>query len=144
MENKYYTPSIEEFHPGFEYEIAANERDWVSKSFSKEDLKSFLYEKLENGIKGGYIRVKHLDREDIEGFGFGFTSKNEYGGDTYSLRVSNWINHDTLYTVDLTQQRLEIKTKHEGGMDDRWHTLFSGTIRNKSELKRILTQTGIL
>ena len=152
--NKYYTPAIEEFHFGFEYYYNAKYDSALKCTNGKWRKVKYLgrgdiltgYTELKN-IKDlifkEQVRVKHLDREDIEGFGFEYERKNDYGGDTYLLRVSNMINHDTLYTLDLTQSRLEIKTKHEGGMDDRWHTLFNGVAKNRSELARILTQIEV-
>jgi len=62
---KYYTPEIEDICIGYEYEIT-NGYEWVKKVFSKEDLKSFLYEKLENGIIQEQIRVPFLTKEQIE------------------------------------------------------------------------------
>ena len=87
MEKKYYTPSIEEFHVGFEYEINQNNK-WIKKEFNpvkKDDsitsnlfefddvykrLKSITNrwdsEKKKVVVSYEEIRVKHLDREDIE------------------------------------------------------------------------------
>jgi len=62
--NKYYTPTIEEFHVGFEYELKT-EGEWVSQTL---DIDYSL-----NRVAGGLAnntRVKHLDQEDIESFGF--------------------------------------------------------------------------
>jgi hypothetical protein len=64
-QDKYYTPTIEEFHVGFEYE-------WMREGEgATEWTKSVLT--MENGPVGDYdawrvneYRVKHLNRDDVE------------------------------------------------------------------------------
>ena len=85
MKNKYYTPSIDEFFQGFEYEIKETFGDGTVKTQEQYDASKWVKEKYsgnmfpyidralsgrnaENGRCG--IRVKHLDREDIEDLGF--------------------------------------------------------------------------
>ena len=67
---KYYTPKIEEFHVGFEYEqlIVNRVRNgkasvWVEKSISEiDDLNKCVNGlSIEVNIAYKYIRVKHLD-----------------------------------------------------------------------------------
>ena len=61
MEAKYYTPTIEEFHVGFEFERKSTLRKncWVKKFFADgESAEQYCYD--DEG------RVKLLDREDIE------------------------------------------------------------------------------
>jgi len=57
MEDMYYTPKIEEFQDGFEYEIT-NGYEWVKKSYSQKDLETFLYNRLDNAISLKYVRAK--------------------------------------------------------------------------------------
>jgi hypothetical protein len=145
--NKYYTPSIEEFHVGFEYEelriitegyIETTEdcdftentegATWTSTTFNIiqesdwEDLKyRFRYEKYNKA----YHRVKYLDKEDIESLGFKYimTSYNGY------------YKKDNIELGVAYDKRIQIKTD-EG-------FVFLGIIKNKSELKRLLNQLGI-
>ena len=66
MKDKYYTPEIEEFHVGFEYEVNYGKDRWVKEGLHyAPQVVTLPYKNLEN------IRVKHLDREDIESLGFG-------------------------------------------------------------------------
>ena len=59
-DNEYYTPEIEEFHPGFEYECKASKNvDWFKNKASINDLND-----VEQEIQLGLCRVKHLDKED--------------------------------------------------------------------------------
>ena len=120
----YYTPTIEEFHVGSEYETT-NGYEWVKKVFSKEDLKSFLYEQLENCINQEYIRVKYLDREDIESLG------GVELPDTNSFDIGEC----QIYFQDHTFVEV---------YDDCGRLVFQGAAKNKSELKRVLKQVGVL
>src|SRR5690606_29619740 len=70
---KYYTPEIEEFYVGFEYERfipksnSTEEECWEKLSMS---INYLSLEELDNEIIEKEIRVKYLDKEDIESFGF--------------------------------------------------------------------------
>ena len=66
--NKYYTPEIEEFYVGFEYEIYKHNQ-WVGDKLSSG-------RHLDTEVDLGYkdikpnVRVKHLSRQCIEELGF--------------------------------------------------------------------------
>jgi hypothetical protein len=130
MEDKYYEPEIEEFHVGFEYEIFEDwdyypEKEWHKQVYGLDG---------DNQENIGYVsspmdrfRVKYLDREDIESFGFVKSSGDrdfEYPNKHYQLEI---LKNDLIYI-----------TSNYGVT-----TLFSGIIKNKSELKRILKQIGV-
>lgn len=130
MSDKYYIPEIEEFHIGFEFEIT-NGYEWVKKVFSKEDLKSFLYEQLENGINQQYIRVKYLDKEDIESLGW-----KHSGGKMLSGAMQYYdINKCRLYYAEHHPEYLSINVMET--------QVFRGRIKNKSELRKLMKQIGI-
>jgi hypothetical protein len=157
--NKYYVPSVEEFHVGFEYEYRTNGDDWVKHTVhTKADLAECI-DDLEE--KDNIIRVKHLDREDIESFGFEYDNilndkrlfffkdfTSEKGIESCGLIYvpqTNWVLLYTQlkqvegilqggYVIELPENKITIT----GG------TRFCGTIKNKSELKRILTQIGVI
>jgi hypothetical protein len=136
MENKYYTPEIEEFHVGFEYE---SEEDPRIPTWEKQKVET--YRDLANCMEyygndaDVETRVKHLDREDIESLGF-------------ILNVVD-CGEDTQYN------ELGIRRNKEGGyfgtffLDDTHGEyniqIFESfyRIKNKSELKRLLKQLGI-
>ena len=119
---KYYTPKFEEFHDGFDYE---REEPYTGKwekcvydmSFTRKHFDKYSEE----------FRVKFLDREDIESFGvFSFDQDHCYH--------DKWIEK-SLYYFD-GDNVVKIVVKKE--------TLFEGTIKNKSELKRVLKQTRVI
>ena len=150
MTDKYYTPTLEEFHVGFEYEIT-NGYEWITKIFSKQDLKSFLYEKLENGIAQEYIRVKYLDKEDIESLGFKYDNnaepipyrENYTGGrkiNSYFLAIETGVESHHYFLYHFDDNIVWIEYILDGSTVGY---IFKGTIKNKSELKRILKQINI-
>lgn len=142
MENKYYIPSIDEFYVGFEYEhchssirfailnlkagdtsnIGEPKEIWEKSIFSSREYdiweSSF---KFDDSLKNGQIRVKHLDREDIESLGFAQTVEDQYTLDDIEFLIDD----------DLFAQIIK-----DNGF------LFQGTIKNKSELKRVLKMIG--
>lgn len=129
MEDKYYTPSLEEFHVGFEYE--EDDSEWSKRTFeSYQDL-----EILNDDIIEGNIRVKKLDREDIESFGFdNYVPPKEY-------------NHSWNYKGS-KEPKLYVWFNNEFPVVRIYGSfpaiLFQGTIKNKSEFDKILKQTGVI
>lgn len=119
MENKYYTPTIEEFHVGFEYEYKYSDKGWTFKVYEPHFT-------INNVEVEEYCRVKHLDKEDIESLGF---EQIEY--DTYKK--------ENIY-IELN---MEYKTFISAIKQGESSILFQGTIKNKSELKKLLKQLGI-
>ena len=139
MENKYYTPSIEEFHVGFEYEVNLsymfpNEVDdptWKSYKFSGMAFNIDLTLQLDNNT----IRVKHLDREDIESL---LNEAGETAGHEGKIYFSS--NKSLPLLFDLNPSTGELIIEEVVSQD----VLFVGILKNKSAFKIILTQTGIL
>lgn len=79
---KYYTPSIEEFYEGFEYEYSFNNSEFIKEKFSSGDIDEMAgdwYEFSPNNPKSK-CRVKYLDEEDIKNIGFVKMVKNEWAG----------------------------------------------------------------
>lgn len=140
MENKYYTPEIEEFHVGFEYE--EDDSEWSKRTFeSYMDL-----EILNDDIREGNIRVKILNKEDIESLGWELIcpakSKNScslyqwnkaYDYEGSDLEIRWHISH-------YSDNKLII---HNNQYYDSEVVIFSGTIKNKSELKKLTQQLNI-
>jgi hypothetical protein len=125
MENKYYTPEISEFYPGFEYEYCMLENQlpiWKKDFFGKiiNDTKT-----LEWLYKLG-IRVKYLDQQDIKSLGF---EENFYGF---------WLNNKCLHFDGSTYITID-----NGESQDQQVFYFQGNIKNKSELVKLLKQLGI-
>lgn len=123
--NKYYQPEIEEFHVGFEYEIK------ISSEFTKETFNQFeerAYRQIYDFLILKQVRVKHLDREDIE--------------------IEGWVknisieNYWRLYNFVL---RLKDSTLSIYIYDEYWtdKVVFDGEVKNISELRIIMKMLGI-
>lgn len=72
-ENKYYTPTIEEFHTGFEYETFVEDKNiWSKETFylNKSHIDLVYFVSLIGKENVPKVRVKYLDKEDIESLGF--------------------------------------------------------------------------
>lgn len=125
--NKYYQPSIEEFHVGFEYEFSEG-GPWYKREFKSND-----YNMLNSPLFA--VRVKYLDKEDIESLGFVEIGQEEYylNGD-----LNSW-NIERLYKEgNPCYYRIELPGDYGG-----FSSIMFLTIKNKSELKKLLTQLGI-
>lgn len=131
MENKYYTPTIEEFHIGFEFEILTENKYWETTYIGKYELNT-IAANINSNFKD-YYRVKYLDKEDIESFGF-----SNVIGDIYFLKVGK------LFPVKLQQLEYNKIIIFYPEYFNRGEILFQGIIKNKSELKVLLKQLSIL
>jgi hypothetical protein len=137
MESKYYTPKIEEFHVGFEYEALFTDKKkepnlrWV-KMNEPFQFKRF-YEWLELPEPG--LRVKYLDKEDIVSCGFNTGKPLDmyyYTLGDYSLMFVN-----TFPINGYKVRFVSIKDKLD-------NIIFHGNIKNKSVFKILLIQLSIL
>lgn len=129
-ETKHYVPEIEEFYVGFEFEISEKGK-WIKESIGLYDL-SWVSE-TPYLLETKQIRVKHLDREDIESLGF---ELNGGSGNLVQYNLGTYL----LYEIKNTNS-IGIKEIIDFNVVEN---LFYGKIKNKSELKRILTQIGVL
>lgn len=141
MENKYYTPTTEEFHIGFEYEMFEDfdvpfaEKAWhkliygINGTHNPETLTYPLGGNMDN------IRVKYLDREDIESLGWEHDMTTKKDGEHYNIG----------HTMTVRYWFMIHKENHIHIWDanSRLGGTFIGILKNKSELKRIMNQLNI-
>ena len=149
---KYYTPKIEEFHVGFEYERKEHPQlessTWQKHTFDNT-----------NDIYGGYegetelseisfnnveVRVKYLDKEDIESLGFKHEggklrsgAKQLYSKGNVGLIHFADKNEIGTFTKDLSKCDLYSQIHVDPISTNRI------TIKNKSELKKLLKQLNV-
>jgi hypothetical protein len=130
MENKYYTPELEEFHVGFEYQelwgLENINEEWLPQIYDENDSIRTLCETL---------RVKCLDREDIESLGWKYVPDLSEGDGNMRWYGLFKLNEFTI-TLGLIEGS-EIIRKGK-------NTIFEGVIKNKSELKKLMKQLNIL
>lgn len=145
MKEKYYTPNLEEFHVGFEYEYLTNDvrqeehfhKDVFNGIDTFEDKECLHLIDIKNIIEKvpDDIRVKYLDTEDIK----------ECGGTNYQE------GYEYDHTWDIGKHH-ELKAWFHRGLpivritrkDFSNVFLFHGDIKNKSELKKLIQQLNIM
>lgn len=152
-ENKYYTPKLEEFHVGFEYEFNHPDFDenWIkyhTPQFNHE-LEDFCLSKTWRES----FRVKYLDREDIESLGWVKRDEPYAPSSTYlpktSILESYYKNKTELY---IAKHSDFYPPKHlmiyqlsalRGYGDEEYRSVFKGIVKNKSELKKLMEMLQI-
>lgn len=139
--NKYYTPSIEEFHIGFEYE----RKLWIENNTKsiwekRKVLRAYEISSIDMIIRdvkmdGCSIRVKYLDAEDIESLGF--------------VKINNMFrlgNYNTFIDMATGARIISFDAKLSTPNSDgtfKQYIIFKGFIKNKSELKKVLEMLNI-
>ena len=140
MENKYYIPQIEEFRVGFEYEYEVD----------SEDLEESIWKKAIFDFDFGWIefpntfnedkRVKYLNSEDVESLGF-ICILDDVGIQHY--RKGNFILKTDYDLGSYIDGDFNLYSIIHNPYDGQYNNVFSGIIKNKSELKVLLKQLGI-
>ena len=129
MEDKYYTPDISELYIGFELEHKnpMQENIW-KREIVDSDMWGIAYCTYEENQEDypNEIRVRYLDKSDIEELGWDFI---EYDTAKYK---NYYIEFNPEHFTYIYEKRI---------YEDL--ILFRGKIKNKSELKKLMSQLGI-
>jgi hypothetical protein len=128
--NKYYTPTINEFRVGFEYE-AEDFGIWSKEVYQGEELRTYMTDEIERKE----IRVKYLDVDDIESFGF-----EHVGEHVFKIRE---VGKTIVYTLVLYSNDL-LNLVCEDPHNKHNELKFFGRIKNKSALEVLLKQLNII
>lgn len=147
MKNKYYTPDLEEFHIGFEYEFLEHhgspDEQWVVKKLQViNDYENDPYlgdtlvalEHYDNIFLRNAWRVKYLNIEDLESLGWKCLTEFPNGFNAGLFLKGKYraaISFDTK-SIDIVDTT---RIDH--------NTLFQGYIKNKSEFKRLMKLLNI-
>ena len=124
-EGKYYTPSYDEFHIGFNYEYY-NEYAKPNGTWEKVELIEFCDWFVHN-FDLEKSRVKHLDKQDI--IDLGWEHLNTLGS-LYGFMLNG---HHLAFDEETKKV---IIAKHTG-------VVFDGNVKNKSELKKMMKMLEI-
>lgn len=139
MNEKYYTPEISELHIGFDcFYDGKPHKIIASNNLSKETLK--------------HITVKYLDQSDIEECGFINTKTysdellfKKNVSDYEFIELTFYLEEDEVnVSIDRSRQSKLVATRlpvNEGNWE--FLTIFHGTIKNKTELKKVIKMLGI-
>ena len=135
----HYTPKKEKYHIGFEYEFSEENGETWNNAVIKEGTQIDDIHREYRDCRVYQLRVKHLDTKDIK--------DEDWKDATQTKNALVFHNGERLLIFYLKTRRICITHKVGGlkevGKEEPLNNLFSGTINNKSELKRVLTQIGI-
>ena len=132
----YYTPSIEEFRVGFEYEEQYNKDVPFFPEVVEADQDDYpdydLLSNLKWKCQEKEVRVKYLDKEDIESLGLTVEQKpiaSFNKGDCWIKDKNNTVLFDW-FSEDF-KENIEFNSVYF-------------TVKNKSELKKLMQQLNII
>lgn len=134
MENKYYTPEIEDFHVGFEYEVMIPEKSiWSKEVFFLNDSHIDLVKwvTIQDEFTIHKVRVKCLDQSDVE------SSLKEYYFFKFTNDTDFEFNIGGLLYCGIFTKTDSMISFYENGWEN---CIFRGTIKNKSELIKLMQQ----
>ena len=143
--DRFYVPNISEFHVGFECEKVIPHTDGGHQiSLTNIDQKSFIirdvFDMPTDGAALSWFRVKYLDKEDIESLGF-----NQLSDDCFNLPIKEYRGRLNQEVRILIRQTVLIYLAMDMNYSDKDNlVLFTGNIKNKSELKKLMYQLNIL
>ena len=132
MEKGYYKPEIEEFCIGLQIEV-------FQPALNKYHLCPFTEKCNFYEYNIDLCRVKLLDREDIESCGF-----KEVGGvDADSALYFMNDKFAIIFEPENSDDNIPALVIYSDIDTNEQTSIFSGTIRNKTEFKKLLKQLGI-
>lgn len=152
MENnndKYYTPSIEEFHVGFECELMNYFKNWDpaivkidTVTYGEDDVQSMLVvsqnsRELVSEVSTD-VRVPYLNRSGVERLGWEHSNREYYGFQgRYTLGDRAVFPQIVMEIFELASgTQIEIfHLESEHGNRERW---FLGFLKSKGQLKQLM------
>ena len=132
-ENKYYTPELSEFCVGFECEFKDLSGNFVPMVHTKESI----------GFADTF-RVKYLNEQDIIDCGFEVSEDWSFKGSKGFIKTEEDSLGDLREKYITSLMDDNIVTILEYSEFTRLpNTIFRGTIKNKTEFKKLLKQIGV-
>lgn len=121
MENKYYTPELEELFVGYEYEILNDEDEWENRKLQF----SFGWLELPENFNKN-IRTKYLTLEDVKHF-INITPQNiPFGEKGY-------------YTIGFETKTKKVEVYiNKGEIDFKLDKVFEGYPKSINELRKVI------
>lgn len=149
---KYYVPDIGEFCVGFKYEQFGPDGEWSKEIYGGDNpaLGWMLPAEFFGKFCDEYVRVKYLDREDINSLGWHGCSVLDYKEKEHDF-VDGWEfslgDGKTTYVLQNVKYNKWVIWRQDcyNEASGNWtaQDMFFGEIKNKSELKRLMNQLGI-
>ncbi len=155
MENKYFTPDIEDICIGYEYEqlvtplsesLSKSEPEWMKCKFPDPftiDRILLLYERKEQ------LRVPYLTKEQIEGEGFVYRGKISNGtipGEPFTKIELEFIKNNILIRFDIISNKVMIDKADSTEENVNFYnvkTLYHGECKDINTFRKIIKLLGI-
>lgn len=139
MKNKYYTPTIDEFCFGFEYEW--REGDDETTPWIKAICDYNMLPVTEESRERNQYRVKYLNREDVEELGWEFIKKDEYGSDVFYKNIETGPKKGVKYYIHVPSNTPRIFIKWESYFSYGSYKGEMGVnIKNKNEFEKLFNK----
>jgi hypothetical protein len=139
MENKYFTPDIEDFHVGYKFQLSdPTFKEWINAVFDIDDPVS-NYDPLRwvaHRINLGKIRVPYLTKEQIEAEGW-IEDKG-----LYKLRK----NEDLFFTIDFNTDSYSLIINSYSKINTTYYSgddVFKGFCKDINTFRKIIKLLGI-
>lgn len=153
LNNKYYTPAINDFYPGYEYEYKKHDgvyysneefdnKEWIKGIYGFNDF-PYVERTMLGRMQYQTVRVKQLDIWDIESLGW--TLGNILNDDDEFVEGFSKGDSDTWCTLE-TLDNLKIRITsicYTNEVSQIWKVLFEGKCRSINELRTIENLIGI-
>lgn len=147
MENKYFTPDIEDIHIGYECELLMNTNvSILNPTSNAPEFKPFIFEKnkIELLIElYDSIRVPYLTKEQIEAEGWNFetvlfTDDNE--NDVYSDGFVKHVDSGHWYNMVLRKDnKIHIVYKwYRNSVGQTWRDIYYGECKDINTFRKII------
>jgi uncharacterized protein YydD (DUF2326 family) len=135
-ENKYYTPSADEFISKLPFEMLLGNGEWVKGN----DVI------IKPSMSTQSLRVKYIDQSDLESLGWKFTKINDYifSGDGSSMIFELTNNEYSKWQLLLFENYNEVWIDFIHEPTAKKLSYFKGKIKNINELKKLMKQLNII
>jgi hypothetical protein len=108
MENKYFTPDIEDFHIGYELQLYnLTEKLWENVVLGKEIMYRFCYDPKEKKTSDEFVRVPCLTKEQIEAEGWKHTGGKLISGANQLYEKKEKYSPVIIYSTDSRKIKIE-------------------------------------
>lgn len=125
MENKYYTPNLEDVKINYKCEVKDINSWYPWIVYSADDISD-----LSNWIKIDQVRTKYLDKEDIESLGWIYVRDTFVARLVFELGVYNLYWHPESNKISIANKSFD-------------HMSYSGTCPSINELKFLMKLLNI-
>lgn len=138
MDEGYYKPQMDELCTGMILQIQNIENaQWGQYVITNNDRPSDF--NAGGDLQDDRVRVKYLDREDIESFGWRLIEENKNLDRDIFAQVTKYRGFNGKFSVFYVYHTCGLLVSNDDG-----GPLFAGRIRNKSEFQRIMEQIGLI